>query len=128
MITYSANLMRYIQTPKGYAASITNSTTAVTLATGATGVGSRLESLVASHAHTADIAIEVYLNDGTTDILIYKGTVTTAAKYLNILSAMFGADAVDKQFLILSPGHSLKVKTPTAVAAAVGFYSAGGDF
>ncbi|WP_124329645.1 hypothetical protein [Desulfonema ishimotonii] len=116
---------QYIGTPKGYAASVENSTTAVDLVAGGTS-GTRLENFSIMNNHTAATDVQVIHYDGATEIVILDAEVA-AGEALNVLATLYGDDA-DKQYLIINSGDTIRVKTPTAVAGVIGCMASGGDF
>jgi len=107
----------YTAIPSAAAATATNTTTAVTALAADANRTFRAETWLVYNGHTATVDIEFIINDGTTDIIIYKAATLAAGATLEVLAAIYAEP--EKRFQIVIPGCSLKIRVTTAVAGTV---------
>ena len=100
---------------------VTNTTAATTLVTGSTN-GTRVEHLTVFNGNAASAIVSIYKTIGAVETLEAENTVATRATW-NVLQSL--SPYVDKQFILLASGNTLKFATATT--AVVGDVDASGD-
>lgn len=109
----------------------TDTTTKKTLVSGGTN-GTRIESVFCSTNDTAAVALNFYINDGTTDFYIGVVNLTAGAGYTTVtrVDALTSLGLSAFRALFLPTGYSLKVDCNATMTSAktTDVVAMGGDF